>query len=238
MLTAAVMDTVMTIMTTDMLSRLRLLQLVSPSLPVGGFSYSQGLEWAVETGWVHDTQSLTDWLEGLIGDGIASLDIPILVRMHRAVANNDVDKIKEWSALLFAHRETRELREEEQSRAKALTRLLIDLQIPNAREWKMELSFCQAAPFALAAEHWGISIEDSATGYAWNWLENQIAAAIKLVPLGQTDGQRVHLILATGLPKIIESAIVCPDDEIGSGAPALAMASARHETQYTRLFRS
>lgn len=225
-------------MTNDGLARLRLLQLVSPSLPVGGFSYSQGLEWAVECGWIHDIESLTRWLEGLIEDGIAGLDLPILTRLYDAVASRDIDAIDHWSALLLAHRETRELRAEERSRAKALTTLLVDLQVPNAFAWRNSLSNCQAAPFALAAEHWEISIEDAALGYAWNWLENQIAAAIKLVPLGQTDGQRAQLILAQRLPAVVEFAIECPDGELGSGAMALAIASSRHETQYTRLFRS
>ncbi len=225
-------------MTSDALARLRLLQLVSPSLPVGGFSYSQGLEWAVESGWVRDTESLTRWLDGFIADGIAWLDLPILVRLYKAAAIRDIDAIGHWSALLFAYRETRELRAEERLRARALTTLIVDLQVPNAHEWRDSLRLCQAAPFAVAAEHWGISIEEAALGYAWNWLENQIAAAIKLVPLGQTDGQRVQLALAPRLATILETAIELPDSELGAGAMALAIASSRHETQYTRLFRS
>jgi len=225
-------------MTNDALARLRLLQLVSPSLPVGGFSYSQGLEWAVESGWVHDTESLIRWLDGLIEEGIAWLDLPILVRLHEAASRKDVDAIGRWSALLFAYRETHELRAEERLRARALTTLIIDLQVPKAYEWRESLRLCQAAPFALASEHWDIGVEEAALGYAWNWLENQIAAAIKLVPLGQTDGQRVQLALAQNLADVIEKAMELPDSELGSGAMALAIASSRHETQYTRLFRS
>jgi len=225
-------------MTDDALARLRLLQLVSPSLPVGGFSYSQGLEWAVESGWVSDRYSLTRWLDGLIDDGLARLDLPILVRLYDAVVHDDVLAIEKWSAELFAHRETQELRAEEQYRAKALTKLLIDLEVPRARRWQQSLCNCQAAPFALAAEYWRISVENTLLGYTWNWLENQVAAAIKLIPLGQTDGQRIQLSLAQRLPVTVQSALECSDDEIGSGAMALAVASSRHETQYTRLFRS
>jgi urease accessory protein len=97
---------------------------------------------------------------------------------------------------------------------------------------------CQAAPFALAAVHWKIGLEDCLLGYAWGWTENQVAAAIKLVPLGQTDGQRVQLKLAERLPATVARAMKVEDDDIGAGAPALAIASACHETQYTRLFRS
>ena len=92
--------------------------------------------------------------------------------------------------------------------------------------------------FALAAAHWDIGLRDCLLGYAWGWLENQVAAAIKLVPLGQTDGQRLQLQLAELLPAVVEHALRVEDDGIGTSAPALAIASARHETQYTRLFRS
>ena len=139
---------------------------------------------------------------------------------------------------LYASRETSELRAEERQRARALISLLGDLGIQRAQDWREALAPCQAAPFALAAVHWCIAIEDCALGYAWGWLENQVAAAIKLVPLGQTDGQRVQFALAERLPLVVASALDVDDDDIGASAPAMAIACARHETQYTRLFRS
>ncbi|MCB1803174.1 MAG: urease accessory protein UreF [Gammaproteobacteria bacterium] len=222
----------------DPLARLRLLQLTSPALPIGGFTYSQGLEWAVEAGWVHDTSTLTDWLQGLIDDNLLYLDLPVLVRLHRACANDDVAAIDRWGRTLLAARESRELRAEEHNRARALCSLLRDLDIASAERWREQLAHCQAAPFALAAVHWRIGLEDCLLGYAWGWLENQVAAAVKLVPLGQTDGQRVQLALAATLPSVVSEALLLSDDDIGAGAPALAIAGARHETQYTRLFRS
>jgi urease accessory protein len=220
------------------LAQLRLMQLISPALPIGGFTYSQGLEYAVEAGWVSDVPSLQDWLRGLVEDGVACLEIPILVRLYHACVSRDMDAIDSWGRFLLAARETRELRLEEQQRARALTRLLADLDIPEARHWQPVLQHCQAAPYTLAAVHWGIPLGDAALGYAWNWLENQVAAAIKLVPLGQTDGQRVQLALAESLPRAVRRGLALEDDRIGASAPAMALASSLHETQYTRLFRS
>ena len=229
-----------TIMSTESapLARLRLMQLVSPALPIGGFTYSQGLEWAVEQGWIANPWQLSDWLRGLIDDNLVALELPVLLRLYRACASGDEAAVARWGRRLYAGRETRELRQEESNRARAMTTLLIDLGIGRATEWNAALLHCQAAPFALAATHWSISAQDCLLGYAWGWLENQVAAAIKLVPLGQTDGQRVQLEVAGELPGAVERACAIGDDAIGAGAPALAIASARHETQYTRLFRS
>ena len=234
MLTAATITT----MDTDPLARLRLLQLTSPALPIGAFTYSQGLEWAVDAGWVRDRETLGDWLRGLVDDALAQFELPILARLHRACEAADVDALASWGQCLYAGRESRELRAEERNRARALNSLLCDLGIDRAHAWQSALGHCQAAGFALAAVHWRISLHDCLLGYAWGWLENQVAAAIKLVPLGQTDGQRTQLQLAELLPAVVERALRVEDDDIGASAMSLAIASARHETQYTRLFRS
>ena len=223
---------------TGALGHLRLLQLVSPALPIGGFTYSQGLEWAVEAGWVRDSATLGDWLEGLIDDGLGQLELPLLARLHDACHRRDRAAIGHWGALLYASRESRELRAEEHQRARALINLLRDLGVDEAERWRDQLLHCQAAPFALAAVQWGIDVEACLLGYAWAWLESQVSAAVKLVPLGQTDGQRVQLALAARLPAAVAHALRMADDDLGAGAPALAIASAHHETQYTRLFRS
>ena len=225
-------------MGTEPLGRLRLLQLVSPALPIGAFTYSQGLEWAVEAGWVQDTDGLVDWLGGLIDDGLQYMDLPVLARLYHACEAADGAAIRDWGQRLLASRETNELRAEERQRARALITLLADLGIERAVAWRDVLGQCQAAPFALAACYWEVGLEDCALGYAWGWLENQVAAAIKLVPLGQTQGQRVQLQLAGRLPAVVQRALPAADEDIGTAAPALAIASARHETQYTRLFRS
>lgn len=220
------------------LARLRLMQLVSPALPVGGFTYSQGMEYAIEAGWIDGKAALEDWLQGLIEDGLCHLDIPILARLYHACMARDTAALARWGQYLLAARETAELRTEERQRARALMRLIIDLGLEDAASWEEALHHCQASSFALAAVRWGIPLPEAANGYAWSWLENMVAAAVKLVPLGQTDGQRLQLSLAERLPAMVERALTISDDEIGASAPRMAIASSLHETQYTRLFRS
>ena len=219
-------------------SLIRLMQLVSPSLPIGAFAYSQGLEWAVDCGWVNDSKSFQNWLEGLIFDNLECLEVPVFSRLYQACERQDESDVIYWSHYLLASRETSELRMEEKNRARALTKLLVDLELEQARQWQKVLQSCQAAPYAVAAVSWKISLEHAASGYVWSWLENQIAAAIKLVPLGQTEGQRLQLSLSKELSAMVQRGLKLDDSEIGASAPALAIASSLHETQYTRLFRS
>ena len=143
-----------TIMDTDPLARLRLLQLTSPALPIGAFTYSQGLEWAVDAGWVKDSETLDDWLRGLIDDALAQFELPILTRLYHACAAADVGALDAWGKCLYAGRESRELRAEERNRARALNSLLRDLGIDRAGEWQSALGRCQAAGFAFAAAIW------------------------------------------------------------------------------------
>ncbi|MCB1864262.1 MAG: urease accessory protein UreF [Chromatiales bacterium] len=225
-------------MGTEALARLRLLQLSSPTLPVGAFAYSQGLEYAVEAGWVRDENETADWLAGLIDDTLAHLELPILFRMQAACTRGDESELRSLAKRIVAARETAELRAEESTRARALATLLADLDVGHAREWRETLGMAQCAGFACAAYAWKIPTRDALLGYAWAWLENQVACAIKLVPLGQTAGQRVLLALGPALERAVETAMTLDDDDIGASAPALAMASSLHETQYTRLFRS
>lgn len=227
-----------TTMDTDGSARVRLLQLVSPALPVGGFSYSQGLEWAVERGWVRDPDTLAGWLRGLLDESLARLDLPVLARLYRACEAQDLAALERWSSVLLAARETAELRAEEHSRGQALAALLTNLGVVTGASWHGALARCHAAGFACASVAWAIALEDAALGYAWGWLENQVSAALRLVPLGQSDGQRVLLELGAHVPRLSAAALALNDDDIGVSMPALAIASSAHESQYTRLFRS
>ena len=217
---------------------IRLMQLSSSALPVGGFTYSQGLEWGVECGWVCTEDALRDWLADLIETNLQYLEIPILLRMIQACANNDELAFIRWIDRLLAHRETSELRLEEMNRGRAMVRLLEDLDIEPALRWKRVLAKSQTAGFALALDHWQISTNMGAQGFAWAWLENIVISGVKLIPLGQMAGQRILRDLAQPLADAVERGMAISDDDIGSSSPALAYASARHETQYTRLFRS
>lgn len=225
-------------MHTGGLAHLRLFQLISPSLPTGAFSYSQGLERAVEAGWVSGVESLMDWLSGLISENLAHLDLPILYRLRQAVMQADRERFRYWSEYFVASRETFELREEERHRAAAMTRLLEELEVPMVQEWRDAMVQCQVAPFAAASVHWGIDSEQSLLGYGYSWLETQTIAAVKLIPLGQTAGQRVQRDLSSVLAEAVPVALRLQDDELGAAAPLLSIASSQHESQYTRLFRS
>lgn len=226
-----------TSITTD-LPLLRLLHLVSPSLPIGSFTYSQGMEWAVECGWITTANDLESWLENLLHSGMTYLDLPILQRLYAAVAQQDTEALQYWVGYLNASRESAELLQEEKNRGRALTDLLIALEIPQAAQWKPLLAQSQSAAFALAAVHWQIPVEQTAYGYVWGWLENLVLAAVKIIPLGQTQGQNILHRMAPLLPDVVQVGLSVSDDEMGASSPALAIASSRHETQYTRLFRS
>jgi urease accessory protein len=236
MTTTTGMDT--TTATADPLALLRLLQLASPALPVGAFNFSQGLEYAVDQGWVRDGGSAAAWIQGVARHGVAMLDIPLLLRMHAAWECHDAARARGLSAELVASRETRELRAEERHMGQALAKVLVEFGIEPARAWLREASTSYAAMFALAASESRATATDAAAAYLWAWAENQVIGAVKLVPLGQTEGQRALESIRLGIPALVAQARSLHDDEIGAATPLAMMASGWHETQYTRLFRS
>lgn len=211
---------------------LRLLQLVSPALPIGGYNFSQGLEYAVHAGWVHDEASALAWIRGLARNAIGTLDIPVLFRLHAA------QDIERWSAFLIASRETAELRAEDRHLGRSLAKVLAASGIADALPWATRTDATFASVFTLACNRWGIDAHAAAYGYLWTWAENQVLAAVKTVPLGQSAGQRMLHALIADIPAIVANARTLTDEDIGSAAPLQLVASAAHETQYTRLFRS
>jgi len=216
----------------------RLLHLVSPTLPTGAYSYSQGLEWAVESGWIHDHQSLHSWLSELARLSMASVDIPLIARMYKALAGSSSDKLEQWCDLLLACRETAELRDEEQIRGRAMATLLQGLALGRVEVFYPLLAKSQLAGIALAAVEWEIPLQDTALGYTWSWLENQVLAGMKIIPLGQTEGQQMLLKMTDLVVDTVQRGLMLKDCEIGAAAPGLALASCFHEIQYTRLYRS
>jgi urease accessory protein len=214
------------------------LQLVTPALPVGAFNFSQGLEYAVHSQWVTDETSALSWIEGLAHRAVGTLDLPVLLRIHSGWSGNDVAAVKQWSAKLIAARESAEARAEDRHMGQSLAKILSELRMAQAREWITDDAATFATLFSLAAQQWSIGAEAMATGYLWAWTENQVIAAVKLIPLGQTAGQRVLDKLVQGIPAIVAAAFTTPDEMIGVSAPAQGMAIALHETQYSRLFRS
>ena len=137
---------------------IRLCHLVSPALPIGAYAYSQGLEYAVHAGWVHDEASTLAWLQGLSRHSLGTLDLPILLRLHTAWRANDAAALRDWSAQLIASRESAELRAEERHLGQALARVLIALELHEARPW-LEAEPAFATLFALAAVRWHMGLE-------------------------------------------------------------------------------
>lgn len=214
------------------------MQLSSPTLPVGAFAYSQGLESAIENGYISDRETLALCLKDALILSLKTVDLPIFSRLYHCWQKDDEQGVLEWNQILFAQRETSELRAEDHQLGLALARLLDDLGIVEAKALRKQDKLCFLTLFTLAAAEWEIEIEQAANGFIWSWLDNQIAAAIKLVPLGQTDGQRVLTELLPIIPEVVEQGLEIKDDEIGASLPMMAILSSQHETQYSRLFRS
>ncbi len=216
----------------------RLLQLVSPSLPIGMYSYSQGLETALEDGLISNAQDTSEWLNGLLKRCLMHVDIPIGQRLYQAWSTPDESALQYWSKQLLAHRETQELRKEDQQTGQALAKLLYALEMHEAEYYIRSEEATLMTLFMLAAHHWHISLQDALTGYTWGWLENQVLSAIKLVPLGQVAGQKLLFELSESIPSAVLNAMQLSNDDIGGSVFALPLCSSRHEVQYSRLFRS
>jgi urease accessory protein len=217
---------------------LSLLRFVSPSLPIGAYAYSRGLEYAVHSGSVHDEASSERWILGLAVHATARLDAPILLRLHRAFSAGDLDAVARWNALLLASRESSELRLEDTQLGAALARLLVSQGHTRAEPYQKRNDVCYATMFALAAVCSQVPEDAALLGFLWAQTEGQVSAAVRLIPLGQTSGQNLLGRLVTTLPACIATASALTDTEIGAFTPGLALASALHENQYTRLFRS
>ena len=216
---------------------LRLLHLASPALPIGAFHFSQGLEYAVDAGWVTDEASALTWIGGLASGAVSTLDLPLLLRLHAAWSRDDSAAVASWNAQLIAMRETSEARAEDLHMGSALSKVLVDLEMPLPAFLATD-TVTYATLFALACSRWQVSVSDTLQAYAWAWAETQVLAAVKLVPLGQRAGQRILHRLIPILSDGAARAITLADEDIGISGVMQAFASARHETQYTRLFRS
>jgi urease accessory protein len=219
----------------------RLLQLASPALPVGAYTYSQGLEWAVEAGLVRDESGAQRWIADLLAGSVARFELPALGRLLAAWRDGDEARVAALDARYLASRETAELRAETRQMGHSLRRLLNDLDgipeaLPAAVHRLDQPAFITVWSGLAAA--WEIPAEDALCAWAWSWAENQTMAAIKTVPLGQAAGQRILQALGGCIPAFAAAALRQPEDDDANFAPGFAIACACHETQYTRLFRS
>lgn len=221
---------------------LGLMWLASPALPVGGFSYSEGLESAVDAGAVHDAASASDWLADQLHLGLARADLPLVAAAHAAWREHDAARLGVLNTWMLATRETAELRAQNEQMGRSMLEWL--RQRADAGDPRVAtLAALAPAPtwpiaYALATVRTGAGARESLLAFGFSWAENQVQAALKAVPLGQGAGQRILARLAQDLPDVVDTALALDDDARQAFMPMLAIRSAQHETQYSRLFRS
>ena len=222
---------------------LQLLWLASPALPVGGFSYSEGLEPAVECGLVLDEASAAAWLVDQLHLGLARSDLAVVAQAIPAWQRGDLARITELNDWVLHTRETAELRQQTEQMGRSMFAWAQSLGALGQGVAEA-LSAAQLDPpsypvaMACAAAHSGAQLQDSLFSFAFGWAENMVQAAIKSVPLGQSSGQRMLARLAQAIPEAVVHAQTLTDDTRQAFTPMLAILSAQHETQYSRLFRS
>ena len=221
-----------------LIALVRLLQLASPTLPVGAYSYSQGLESAIDSGIVKDAASAQRWIGDVLELSVASFEGPVLLRLMRAWENADLAEARRWNDDFIASRETAELRAETLQMGFSLRSLAKGLAIADADALDALDPIAFPTVFAFAAAAWRLDGGDALSAYLFAWVENQALAASKALPLGQTDTQRLIREVAERIPALVDRAAGLGDESLVNFAPGLALASSRHETQYTRLFRS
>jgi urease accessory protein len=221
--------------TTDGL--LPLLWLASPALPVGGFSYSEGLEAACDAGLVTNEQQAGEWLVQQLHLALARADLVIVKRVLGATSDADVDAWNQW---VLSTRETSELRQQTVQMGRSLMEWWKVVRpgalTPALSQREREQSLTYPVAWALAAASFDVDPRDALSAFAFGWAETMVQAAVRVVPLGQSGGQRILSRLAAEIPSAVQYAVDA--DEPQSFSPMLAILSSRHENQYSRLFRS
>jgi urease accessory protein len=218
-----------------------LLHLASPALPIGAFSYSQGLEGAVEAGIIHDAESAQSWIESGLEHVLAANELPMLALIYRDWESGNYSGVKRSNAWFLASRESFELRQETEQMGWSLAQLAFSLHWDDETRQMFLRSLkplCLPTAFAYAAGALRVDLQSCVAGYAFSWVENQVAAALKAVPLGQIAGQKILFASHTLIPDLVSRAIETGPDQISTFAPHLGIISARHANQYSRLFRS
>lgn len=221
-------------------SLLQLIWLASPALPVGGFSYSEGLEMAVERAGVTSETAASDWLADQLHLSLTRADLAVIAQAIPAWRRADLPRIDELNAWVLQTRETSELRAQTEQMGRSLLEWLRNHDGANAGHIDKcaAMQPTYAVAFALAASPTSASVRDCLLAYAFGWAENMMQAALKSVPLGQSAGQRILARLSREIPAAVDTALELQDDDRQAFAPMLAILSSQHETQYSRLFRS
>lgn len=223
---------------------LALQQLSSATLPIGGFTYSQGLEAAVELKLIDDECSTRTWIHHQLDGSVSRAEAPLWSVMYDALDRRDWDAVAHWNQWFYASRETRELRQETEQMGWSLLRLATELNYGNTDD-RQRLGTIKPLTLPLVhaflCQSWQLPQALSLSAYLFSWLENQVAAAVRSVPLGQLSGQRVLTAIARDIPPMVADALARALDQpprLDTFAPQFAIVASRHETQFSRLFRS
>ena len=234
---------VITPMTIDLNEITALMQLASPALPIGGFSYSQGLEAAIDSGLVNDAASAESWIQDVFLGVFARSEAPLWLLSFQAWANADQNAVEDLNDYFLASRETQELRAETEQMGWSLLQIAQSLAWGGASVEQLAsmkpLSLLTAHTYA--SFHLNIQAQNGLAAYAFSWIENQVAASLKAIPLGQVAGQQALTKIRLLVPQMVAEAKerANPDlSKIDNFSPMMAILSSRHETQYSRLFRS
>ena len=218
--------------------------LASPALPIGGFSYSEGIEAGVDSACIATFREANDWLVDQLHLTLARADLAVVAKAIAAWRRDDLDRIDELNNWVLETRETSELRLQTEQMGRSMLDWLRKQPSfhVNFHVDKNEHDFLKSPTyplvFALAASSTQASVRDCLMSFAFGWAENMTQAAVRAVPLGQTDGQRILANLADYIPAAVDAAMRLQDSERQAFSPMLAILSSQHETQYSRLFRS
>ncbi|WP_323118381.1 urease accessory protein UreF [Burkholderia alba] len=218
-----------------------LLHLASPALPIGAFSYSQGLEAALDANLIRDADSARDWIASGLADVLASGELPFLAHQLARWRHHDAAALADADEEFLASRESAELRRETAQMGWSLAQLCTSLEWGDAARRATLASLTPVAlptAFAFAAAAHDAGAEAALTAYAFGWIENQTAAALKAVPLGQLAGQKILVALRAPIRDAVRRALATAPADLNTFAPQLGILSSRHESQYSRLFRS
>jgi urease accessory protein len=218
-------------------SLLQLIWLASPALPVGGFSYSEGLEAAIEWAGVGSEDAAADWLADQLHLSLARSDLAVVGQAIGAWRNGERARIRELNGWVFQTRESAEFRLQTEQMGRSFVEWL-KLRHADAATIFDTVPASYPIAFAFAASRTEAPVRDACLAFAFGWAENMAAAAVKAVPLGQSAGQRILGRLTAEIPAAVDRALALADDGRQAFSPMLAVLSARHETQYSRLFRS